>query len=131
MKNTWSNRIEETGGATTIILFDTLNTSGARNYGSMDLLPLVAQAAAKKRAEYAAFSMAQATGATEAIDLDFTPEQYRLALESGLNILRKVPLVKGATAVNIAIRDETTGKIGTLHFPLSSPPPPASADPQR
>lgn len=51
--------------------------------------------------------------------LDFTPEQYRAALKSGIQFGLKLPLKPGSYRLRLGVSDMSTDRLGTLDMPVT------------
>jgi hypothetical protein len=57
-------------------------------------------------------------GVTQAAQLDLLPETYRKTLAEGLKLEMKLQRNPAATAVRVAVADETSGRTGSVTIPL-------------
>lgn len=55
------------------------------------------------------------------VKLDLPPEQAQKALQMGWSLINMVPGDKTTVAVKIVIRDNSSGRIGSVMFPLARP----------
>jgi VWFA-related protein len=61
-------------------------------------------------------------GVTQAAQLDLLPETYRKTLAEGLKLEMKLQRNPAATAVRVAVADETSGRTGSVTIPLPARP---------
>jgi VWFA-related protein len=72
------------------------------------------------------------------INLNYTAQEYRALLRTGITLTRNLPIVPKATIVRVLVRDTATGEIGSVTVPVASfqtdsarPTVPSPSNPQK